>query len=297
MSSRRATEATNERLDATIASLSNRSPIAIRPLAGVLALVPILGTLLYRIGNNVPGSLSASVTELVTVVLPFVAVGPAFAGLLLAAATDRPGERVGLAFVGGFGLIALAARGAWYPAAAGVVFGGLFVTGSIAVRSWRSDRLEGVRYPVVAAVLVVAVVASIVATAGISPATFRPLGSSVALFGIGLTPVLVGTDRLSLAAGVVAGALALNAAITLPFVTGAVLLVGGGVVGAPIALVVFAVGGGVAGLIAALRRGQFDRACGAGVLLAAGVPAVLLQALGVFVALALLADEPGGDAL
>ncbi|ESP89693.1 hypothetical protein K933_01851, partial [Candidatus Halobonum tyrrellensis G22] len=136
---------------------------------------------------------------------------------------------------------------------------------------------------------------SLAATAGVAPATLRPLGTAVALVGVGASPAVVGADRTGLLAGAVAGTVALWFAAGAPYVAGAVLLVGGGVVGAPIALVALAVAGGVAGLVSALRRGRSETAVGVGLALAAGVPATLPRALGVVVAVSLLAGAPGGE--
>jgi hypothetical protein len=299
MSGRRVAEALGADAGAAAASLSGRSPVSPRLLAGALAFVPIAAAAAYRVAHNAPGSLPGPFVELAALLLPFAVVGPAVAGLLLASVADRPVQRVGLAFAGGFGLVALAPS-AWYPATAGVVCGGASAVGSLAAEAWRDDRSAPqsrptpARYAAVAGVLVVAVLSSLAATAGVAPSTLRPLGSSAALLGVGLAPLLTGTDGSSLAAGVVAGGLAFAAVTSLPYVAGAVLLVGGGVVGAPVALVVLGVGGGTAALTATLRRGRYARACGAGLLLVAGVPATPPQALSVLLALVLLA--PGGDA-
>ena len=298
MSGRRVAEVLATDAGATAASLSGRSPVSARLIAGALAFVPMAAATAYRVAHNAPGSLPGPLTELAVPLLPFAVVGPALAGLLLASVVDRPVQRVGLAFAGGFGLVALA-PGAWYPATAGVVCGGASAVGFLAVGAWRDDRSarqnrpNPARYAAVAGVLVAAVLASLAATAGVAPATLRPLGSSAALLGVGLAPFVIGTDGSSLAVGVVAGGLSFAAVTSLPYVAGAVLLVGGGVVGAPVALVVLAAAGGTAALAATLRRGRYDRACGAGLLLAAGVPATPPQALSVLIALVLLA--PGGE--
>lgn len=295
MSGRRVTEALDDGSSAVRASLPGGSSLPVRPLAGALALVPLVGTVLYRVAHNAPGSPPAFLGDLAALALPFAAAGPALAALLLASVVEKPAARVGLAFAGGFGLLALAASSAWYPAAVGVAFGGALLAGSVGVRARRSGAV-GLRHSVVAALLIVGVIASLAAVAGVASATLRPLGSDAALVGVGLAPVLLGTDRTSLLAGIAAAVCTLSVATGLPYVAGATLLVGGGVVGAPISLVVLAVGGGVAAVVSALRRGRLDGACGAGLLVAAGVPATLPRALGVVVALALLLGASGGDA-
>lgn len=291
------------RLSAIVTRLSAASPIPTRTLAGLLGLLPVSGMTAYRIAHNSPVALPAGVTELAPVVLPTLVVGPALAGLLLAATADAPGERVGLAFVGGFGLLALASPSAWLPAAVSTIFGGSLLAGSQirrfgsfgrSGRSGRSGRfgrgesVAAVRRAVVPVVLVAGVVASLTATAGVAPATLRPVGSGLALVGIGLTPMLVGADRTSLIFGALGGILAVGLATSAPYVAGAVLLVGGGVVGVPLGLVAFAVGGAVVALSYALRRGRTDATFGVGLLLVAGVPGTLPRAVGVVVALALV---------
>ncbi|NHN49171.1 hypothetical protein G9464_16450 [Halostella sp. JP-L12] len=296
MSGRRVEEAITGRVTGGVARLSAGTPVSTRTAAGLVALVPVAAATLYRVAHNAPGPLPAPLVEVATVALPAAVVGPALAALLVAGTADAPGERVGLAFAGGFGLVALASPLAWLPAATGVVFGGGLAAGS-RVRQLRRDvSAASVRRAGVAVVLTAGVVASLAATAGVAAATLRPLGAGLALVGVALTSLLVGGDRASLIVGALAGVLTFGVATSAPYVTGAVLLVGGGVIGAPLAFVVLAVGAGVAGLVHALRGGTIDDALGAGLLLAAGVPGTLLGALGVVVAVALLADAPGGEA-
>lgn len=281
---------------AAVARLSAAAPISTRTFAGLLALLPVAATTAYRIAHNAPVALPAPLTDLASGVLPFVVAGPALAGLLLAATADAPEARVGLAFVGSFGLVALASPAAWLPAAVSTVCGAGLVVGSDVRRSGRIGSETSVRRTAVAGVLTAGIVASLAATAGVGAATSRPLGSGLALVGVGATPLLVGGDRPSLIVGVLAGGLTVGLATSAPYVAGAVLLVGGGVVGAPLVLVAFAVGGGVAALGHALRRGRVDAALGVGLLLAAGVPGTLPRAVGAVVAVALLVGSPGGEA-
>lgn len=283
-------------LAAGVARLLAESPVSTRTLAGLFGLLPVAGATLYRVAHNAPGALPGRLTELAASALPVAVVGPALAALLLATTADAPAERVGLAFAGGFGLIALASPAAWVPAAVGTVCGGTLVVGARLRRPDRDANVAAVARVGVGVVLTVAVVVSLAATAGVASATLRPLGSGLALVGVGSSPLLVGGNRTSLFVGATAGVLAYGLATTAPYVTGAVLLVGGGVVGTPLGLVVVAIGGGVAGLAHALRRGRADAALGTGLLLAAGVPGTLLRALGVVVAVTLLVGVEGGEA-
>ncbi|WP_135807024.1 hypothetical protein [Halorussus marinus] len=282
-----------DRLGARLAGLSAVVPVSPRVVAGLLAVVPVAGATLYRVAHNAPGPVPAGVAELAAVGLPTAVAGPAVAALVLAALADAPGERVGLAFAGGFGLLAIASPAAWYPAAAGTVCGGALAVAERARRLGADASLRRACRVGVGAVLATGVGVSLAASAGVAPATLRPIGSVAALVGIGLTPALVGWDRASLAAGALAGGLTFGLATSAPYVAGAVMLVGGGVVDAPLGLVAFAVAGGVAGIVRGGRRRRPDRSLGAGLVVAAGVPGTLLGALGVVVALALLAD--GGE--
>jgi hypothetical protein len=270
-------------------------PVEPRTLAGLLAALPVAATTLYRLAHNAPGTLPEGVPAATTALLPAAVLGPALAALSLAAVADAPAERVGLAVAGGFGVVA-ALGAAWHPVAAGVACGGGLVVGSRLWRRGRADRWATVgRWPAV--VPLAGVVVSLGAAAGVATPTLRPLGSVLALAGIGATPLFVRADRPALAAGALAGLLTALVAVEAPYVTGAVLLVAGGVVGAPFVAVVLAAAGGVAGVAGALRRGRADLALGAALVLVAGVPGTLLRALGVVVALGLLVGNEGGSRL
>ncbi len=279
--------AVTDRVDlASLARLSARSPVSTRTLAGFCALVPVAGVTLYRVVHNAPGTLPPDLVAFATGALPVAVAGPAVAGLLLAAGEEHPLARVGLAFAGGFGIVAALSPTAWFPAAVGTTAGGGVVAGARIARPGRTS--ERLRTTAVCGVLVAAVGLSLLATVGVGSATLRPLGSAVALVGVAATPLVVGHDRTSLLAGALVGLLAFGVATSVPYVAGAVLLVGGDVVGAPLGLVVLAVAGGVAGLVATLDRRRYDAAFGVSLLLVAGVPATLLDTVAVVVAVALL---------
>lgn len=271
---------------APVVGLSPRSPLSTRTLAGLCGLVPVALATLYRVVHNAPGALPADVVALATGALPVVVGGPAAAALLLAVTDPQPLVRVGLVFAGGFGVLAALSTAAWLPAAVGVTAGGGVVFAAHAGRAAPPRRL---RTTAVAGVLVAAVGVSLAATAGVAPGTLRPLGSAVALVGVALTPLVAGYGRSGVLAGALAGLLTFGAATSAPYVAGAVLLVGGGVVSAPLVLVVLAAAGGVTALVTAVGRGQGGVALGSCLLLVAGVPATLLGALAVVVAVALLA--------
>lgn len=276
-----------------LSRLSAWSPVSTRALAGLCALVPAALATLYRIVHNAPGALPSDLVSFATGALPVVVAGPALAGLLLAANEEHPVPRVGLAFAGGFGVVAALSPAAWLPAAVGTTAGGAVVVGARIARPGTTS--ERVRTAAVGGVLVAAVGLSLLATVGVGSATLRPLGSAVALVGVAATPLVVGHDRTSLLAGTLAGLLTFGVATSAPYVAGAVLLVGGDVVGVPLGVVALAVAGAVAGVVAALDRRRDDAALGVALLLVAGVPATLLGAVTVVVAVALLTTPAGRE--
>jgi hypothetical protein len=289
-----------------VARLGAVAPVESQTLAALLALLPVAGATLYRVGHNAPGTLPPVVVDLAAVALPLAVAGPAVAALLLAATVESRSARLGLAFVGAFGLVSLAGGAAWFPAAVGVCAGLLVLVGDRVRRAVGDEASVELARTGLLGLLTAGVVVSLAATAGLAPGTLRPAGSALALLGVGLLPAVVPTDRLDLLAGTAAGLLTVAVAASVPYVAGAVLLVGGGVVGVPIGLVALAVGGGVAALFGGLRpavtalvdTGESARPVTASVavapalLLAAGVPGTVLRAVGVAVAVGLLA---GGD--
>ena len=272
---------------ATRGVAANPLPVSSRSVIALLALLPTAAATLYRVLLNAPGGLPGDLTALGSGTLSLLVVGPALAAFVFAATVDAAAVRIGLAFVGGFGLLSVVSPAAWLPAAVGVVAGcGLVVGGRVARLA--SAQFTALATPTVGVVLAAAVVTSLAATAGVAAPTLRPVGSWLALLGLASTPLLSGVDRLGVLAGAVAGVGTVALATSVPYVAGAVFLVGGGVVGVPLGLVALAVGGGVAAGVVSIRRGRLDRALGVGVLLAAGVPGTLFRAVAVGVAVALL---------
>jgi hypothetical protein len=77
-------------------------------------------------------------------------------------------------------------------------------------------------------------------------------------------------------------------------VTGAVVLVAFGVVGAPLVAVAAGLGGGVAAAVGGLRSGQVTPTLGVGLLVVAGFPGTVPRALALVVGLALALDAADG---
>ncbi|EMA07958.1 hypothetical protein [Haloferax denitrificans] len=280
---------------ADVAALRSRTPgRTLRVLAGVLALGPVAAMTAYRVGHNVPGGLPSKVVTLAADWSALAVVGPALAALLLAATADYGAERVGLAFVGGFGVLALGATAAaWHPAVAGVAVGSALVAADRFVGLRQQYDWNGVRRAAPVGLAAVGVMTSLAAAANVMPATLRPLGSGAALAAVSLIPLATGWGRTSTFAGIAAGVLTFAAVASAPYVAGAVLLVGGGVVGVPASLVAFAVAGGTTGVVHAVLDGRPAVALGAALFCVAGVPATVLQAAGVLVAAALVAHDGG----
>lgn len=259
-----------------------------RLAAGVLALVAASSLLIARIALN--ARLTTGVAASMETVVFAATIGPAFAALAIAVTTVDSVERIGLAFVGAFGLLLTVTPAVIVPAVAAVAGGGALAVG----RRWH--RLQRARdwHVLPVALLLGAVAVSLLGSMGVAAATLWPVGSHLALLGAAATPALLGHGRTDWAfGGVVAGVL-LAVGSAAPFVTGAVTLVGGGVVGA--SLLVQAVG--LCGLIttasAALRQRHWYALVGAGLLVAGGMPISMPRALAVVLGVLLLIEPRGG---
>ncbi|WP_254546345.1 phosphate ABC transporter permease [Halomarina pelagica] len=270
-------------------SLAGALSVSPRGAVGALALLAPAATTLLRVARNAPTTLPPVVADAYPSVALAAALGPAAAAVLLGALTDDVRERVGLAFVGVFGPAGAFVPAAWLPAAGAVV-------GGTALAVYARRRRLGARRFAVAALVVVAMAASLAGAAGVASVTLRPLGSTLALLGVGLAPAFVRSAWPDWTVGALAALLALKAGLSAPFATGAVVLVGGAVVGTPLPVVALAVGGAVATAAAALRRRAPEAAVGVALLAVAGVPATLPRALAVCVGVDLLvASSTGGD--
>lgn len=260
-------------------------------LAGaVLALVA--STVALRVANNLPGPMGP---DLALAHAWLATAGPSAVAILcvLVGVTRREAHpRVGLVLAGVFGLLGLHVPAASLPAVVAVAAGtGLAVTGGVRDAGWT-------RPAAVAAVVWVGLALALASATGLLSGV-RPTASTVALVGVALLPLVVEPPRWAWAAGLAAAAGVLWVGSVLPFVTGAVVLVGFAVVGAPLVAVAGATGGGVAGLAGAVagstraNTGRWAAVVAVGLLLAAGVPATIPRALAAGVGLALLV---GGEA-
>ncbi|QSG13248.1 putative membrane protein [Halapricum desulfuricans] len=266
---------------------ASRFDVDARLVAGALGLAGAAGLLVARVALN--AGLAPGVAGSMDVFRLAATVGPALGALGIAATTGDPVERIGVAFVGVFGLLSVV------PAATTAAVVAVVAGGSLAAAGrWRQvgRPVDWHMLPIV--LLAGAVGVSLLGGIGVEPTTLRSIGSQLTLLGAAATPALLGHGRADWAFGGLAAAVLVAVGVTAPFVTGAVTLIGGGVVGA--SLLVLAVG--LAGLTttasAATRTRHWHALLGAGLVFAAGVPASMPRALAVVLGVLLLVEPRGG---
>lgn len=277
-------------------SLDRRSGASV---AGGLALAAVAGSTLLRVLYNAPvapievpgGAVTAAGTFATLVVVAALAS--------IALASDRPAVRVGLLTVGVFGALATVADAAAVPAVVAVPGGTALAMGA-ALGAPSSYR--GLRRRVVALAFPAAVALALAAATGAVDPGLRGTGTVGVLAATTLLSLRVEGDRTALVAGGVGFAAVAVVSSAAPFLTGSALLVGLGVVDAPVLLVATAVFGAVAAAVAGARRGEYVLVFGVGVLLSAGAPtappsatAVCLGATLACVDLDDLIGDGGGD--
>jgi len=252
--------------------------------AGVVALAVAAAGFAVTIAHNAPFdplAVPAVVIDALAGGTPLVLGAALFA---VALTETEPTRRVGLLFAGVFGPFATLSAAATLPAVAGVIGGGaLALIGSL---DRPSTYREGRRAAVVVG-FVAAVALSLTAATGLLDGGMT-VGAGLALVATAALALLVRIDWLAALAGLVAATGLVAAAVTVPYLTGTVLLVGFGVVAVPHLLVALALGGGIAAAAAGLRRGTPLLAVGASLVVLAGVPATLPRAMGVLLGVALV---------
>lgn len=260
--------------------------------AAIAAAVTLGVSFVARIFVNapvtVPGNLVVGGPGMGVAPGPLTALATGVAGVaaIAIALTDpEPVAVTGLLFVGVFGLLALVSRSAALSASVAVVAGTGAVVGSRR-RQLRRTRL-------VPTAVLLAGLALALGSEFWGLTAIRPLSSAVSLIGIAALPLFAATDPEALLGGVLAFAGVLAVGLSLPFVTGAVTLVGGGVVGTSLPVVALAVAGAVTTASAAGRQGRWTLLAGAGLLAFAGVPATLPRAVPFALGLAVLTTTEG----
>lgn len=274
-------------LDDVLERLEDQSAPSPSVAVAALLLSVVGGRLALSAANNAPGSLSPGLAASHDLVAN---AGPtAVAGLVMALAVAHRDRwvRVGLAVAGVFGLLGLHVTTAALPAAAGVVAGVLVVVVG------GSDTGRSARTLAVGATIWLGLAASLSTATGVVDPSLRPVASLVALAGVAALPLVRQPGMPGWVAGGATAALVVWLGAVAPFVTGAVVLVGFGVVGAPLLAVAVAAGGGVATLGGTLSGRRWQAALGVGLLVLAGVPATIPDAHAAGAGLALLL---GGEA-
>ncbi len=276
-------------------------PVSTAALLGAVALVPTAGVLGLRVLRNAPVALPDVARTATPAVQTLAAVVPALAALGLAVGSDRRAARVALAAVGVFGLLGAVDAAAWLPAAAAVLVG---TTAALAldlgglVDPLRADTdprdalSPAIRPASLAALGVLALAWSLIASAGIGTTTFRPAGAALAFATLAALPLVRGLDgAVELGLWALAAFAVTVTAASAPFVAGAVVLVAFGAGSVPFVLLALGIGGAVATVVADARRGALGPAVGAALLLAAGVPATLPRAVAFGLGLLLVVRE------
>lgn len=259
----------------------------VRAVGSVASVVAVWLVTVLRLAQNSPLDLPAVAVWYDLFAAAALAV-PALTALAIGLTSDDDWERVGLSSVGVFGLFTLVSPAAGVPAAGAITVGGGLAIGS---RLGRPHDWFEARRAAVSAILVAGIALSLAGAMGIFPTVARSIGTTVALFGVAMTPVFVSPGKLSWVLGGTVAVAVLQIGSTAPFVTGAVVLVSGAVVNAPLLIIAVAAGGGVVTVAGGMENDHRLPAIGALVLLAAGVPATVPRALAVVLGVSLLVGK------
>jgi hypothetical protein len=254
-----------------------------------LAVATVVALTVTRVLLNSPTGLPPTVERAYPTIESGAILVPALAAVVAGLRETRPISRIGIVAIGTFGALSTVSSAASIPASGAIVAGGALATAP-SLRP-RDRPLSAI----VAGIVLLAVVVSLGSAMDRLPAWARSLGSTLALLGLAATPVVVRPDRPAWIAGGLAFVVVVLAGATAPFVTGAVVLVAGGVVGVPLLLVAAGAGGGVASAIGSASTGNWIASAGAVLLLAGGVPATIPRAVAVVFGFVLLVEATTGD--
>lgn len=262
-----------------------RTAESIELAAGAATVAAVGSMALLRIAINGSLAMPAPVESLYGIVGPMALLIPAGAAVALGLASPDARVRTGLLAVGVFAGLAAAVPAARLPAIGVVIAGGGVALAARLTqrRGWRTDPRT-----IVVAVWLLAGAVTLGSASALLGGPARALGSGLALLGLASSPAFVRPRRAAWLAGAVAFLGVVAAGLAAPFVTGAVTLVVGAVVGVPLVLVGLGVAGGTTALVGAVASGRWIKAFGVASLLAAGVPATVPRAVAVMVGLALL---------
>lgn len=245
-------------------------------LSGVFALVIVVAKTTLDVLGNLPFDpivASPAIRELSAIGAP---VSVALAVVAIPFVTERTTVRVGLLFVGIFGLLPFVQPVATAPAAVAVtVGGGVTLLGTL---GWPSTYRRA-RSQLIATGILGGLAVALSSSIGILNGGTRGIGALLTLGAVTAMAVHVEGDRIAVVAGALAFVTVIIVSATSPYVVGSVLLVALAIVGVPHLLVACAVGGATAVTIAGLRRREYTLAVGAPLVLLGGIPATFPRAL------------------
>ena len=258
---------------------------------GLAVAIPDVVSTTLRIAVNAPVALPRGIAGLAPAAETAVLLLGGLGALVVGLRSPSTIERVGLVAVGVFAGLAAVTPAATVPTAGVLVVG---TAGLVGHRlSW--DGLGDGR-AVVAVGVLLALAASIGSTTGLLTPGFRVVGAWLALCSLAALSFVARPGWPGWLLGGLAVAGVLYAGIASPFLTGAVVLIGAGVLGTPLLLVAAGIGGAVAAVTGSFIEGRYSLALGGLLLLMAGVPATVPAAVAVIVGLVLLLHRPTGVA-
>jgi hypothetical protein len=265
--------------------------VRLRTVVGALALLAAGAPFLSRVLINARTAVGPSLATRMDLLAVSAIAAPVVAAGVLATTTAIETERVGLVFVVAFGALTLVSPSVAVPAAAAIVGGGALAVGA----RWRALPERGMNWrvtPVIGVLLGTAL--SLSAAVGLAPAVARPAGAHLAMLGAAATPALLGHGNRDWALGGLVAGLLVAFGVVAPFVTGAVSLIGGGIIAVSLPVMAAGLAGLVTTISAGIRTGRTPATIGAGLLLVAGVPGTLPRAMAAVLGLLLLIESRGG---
>lgn len=291
-----------ERVRSVVGTATENAPDSwtgpVRLTAGLVAVLGLGALTATRILLNAPIPLPGVVSGVWFDTATTAAVVAPALGALLLGSTARDGwTRIGLSLAGAFGLVS-AVTGTVAVTAVGALLLGGWLTLVGTVTTARSSSRPRARTGIVSTLLLAGLTLSLLGAVGVRSATVRPVGTTVTLVGMAATPFAFRPRTNSFVVGGIAAAVTAHLTGAAPFVSGAVILVAGSVVGASTLVLAAAVGGLATTVSTGIANRQVAPAATGALLLSAGVPSSIPRALGTVLAVALVAatlHDTNGD--
>lgn len=246
--------------------------------SGLLALIIVaVGRsldILWNLPFN-PVGISPVIRNLILTGVPILL---AFTLVIIAFAAEQSTVRVGLLFVGIFGLLPIVDQAATVPALVAVSVGGAVVL--LATPGWPSTY-QTLRKQSIAVGLLAGIMITLSSSIGIVDGGLRNIGTLLTLGAVTALVVWIDGDRIALLIGLFALIITIVVSVMKPYIVGSVLLIAFAVVGVSHLLIACAIGGAVAATVAGLRRQEYTLSIGALLVLLAGIPGTFPRALAV----------------